>query len=360
MDRASFCTHKVSIDICTKDTFNALNFVLSDSLTFPSCSVPGILDGRASTSKAQKTIEYYCLASSTNYLRQNYSPLTAENSKESLFSTTATGVSNVVPRCMFDNGKTRPPQPSVDNSTNTCQNAVVDVNYIIPWNAQQINTVTARITLGNIPLATVTQSAVTYTYYTQSIVASPVVVPIVNSSPSQSSIQPTLALSTAVALLLNQSTSRVSNSSMSLSSSLRSSSNISSSLNASYRTSAASPLSFAAVATSYNAAASSAFMLSRISTINATNASYNYFTLTVKTSTVIPQKFTIDRSVIQKFTVSFKYEKSVDANASVSAALSNTSSTVVHRSGNPGYITGKPLISRKNSTVSLLFVYYTS
>jgi len=354
LDKASSCTHKVSTNMCTKDTFNALNFVLSDSLTFPSCSVPGILDGRTSTSKAQKTIEYYCLTDSTKYLRQIYSPLTAESSKESLFSTTMTEVTNVVPRCMFDNGKTRPPQPSVENSTNTCQNAVVDVNYIIPWNAQQINTVTARITLANIPLDTVTQSAVTYTYYTQSIVASPAVVPIVNSSPSQSPMQPNLVLSTAATLLPNQSTPQISNSSTSSSPSLRSSSNISSSLNASYRTSATPTLSRTAVAASFIAAASSVVALSQISSINAINVSQNYFTLTVKTSTVISKNFTIDRSVIQKFTVSFRYEKSVDTNASASAVLSNISSSVVHRSGNPGYVTGKPLISRNSSTASLL------
>ena len=362
MDKASYCLHKVSRDICTKDTLNSLNFILLDGLTFPSCSVPGVLDGRTSTSRAPKTVEYYCLTSSSNYIRQGRSFLGTQSLNESLFSNAATGIVESVPRCKFDNGKTRPPQPFIDNSTNTCQNAVLDVNYVLSWNAQQIKAVTAKITLGSIPLHTLTESAVTYTYYTQRIVTSSIIIPInsVTQSLSQSapslfpSIPQSLHSSPSVSLPSQSSLFPLRNSTVSTLSSPSASANVTvSSASRSNALSAATP-----VLTTSSILAPSLITPSTFRLSNSVIATPNLITFTVKTSTVISRNFTLDPSVIQKFTVSFKYEKSVNINASVSAVPNGTTSTVVSRSGNPGYVTGKPLISRISSTVRLLFVHW--
>ena len=347
MDKTSYCLHKISRDICTKATLSSLNFILLDGLTFPSCSVPGILDGRTSTSRAPKSVEYYCLTTSSNYVRQDTSFLVTQRINESLFSNAATGIVETVPRCKFDNGKTRPPQPFIDNSTNTCQNVVLDVNYVISWNAQQIKAVTAKITLGTIPLNTLSQSAVTYTYYTQRVVTSSIIVPInsVTQSLSQSapSLFPSISLpSQPSSIFPFQTFSSLPNPIVSTSSSSNFSS-ISQSSN-----SIATALSLS------NASTVATFGLS-----SSVVATPNLVTFTVKTSTLISRNFTLYPSLIQKFTVSFKYEKSVNSNASVSVVSNGTTSAVVSRSGNPGYVTGKPLISRNNSTVRLLFVHST-
>ena len=354
MDKTSYCLHKVSRDACSKDSLDSLNFVLLDGLTFPSCNVPGVLDGRTSTSLASKTVEYYCLASSSNYVFQVTTPLVAQLAQESVFSTAVTSVADTVPRCTFDNGKTRPPQPSLDNSTNICQNAVLDVNYVMSWNSQHLKAVTAKITLGNIPLNTFTQSAVTYTFYTQRVVTSSFTALTSTLSFTQSQIAPSLfpSISQPSASYASVFPSTLALSSFSGSSLSSSVPNSSISLIVQ-----SSTLSIPATISIVNNSSLPATPLIPSSSFNVSTAALptpNLITFTVKTSTVIFQNFTIDPTLIQKFTVSYKYEKSVDANASV--VSNGTASTPNPRSGNPGYIIGKPLISRINSTVRFIVI----
>ena len=83
-------------------------------------------------------------------------------------------------------------------------------------------------------------------------------------------------------------------------------------------------------------------------------------TVTVKTSTVVIRNASIVPYVKQKFTVSFRYQPTTSINASMSPAVNAASKKVFYRSGNPGYVLGKPLLSKTSSTVSRIIILYNA
>ena len=59
---------------------------------------------------------------------------------------------NTYPRCSWDDGYSRPPIPTYDNTTELCQNAVLDVDYQLYWRGGEIISVEATLLLGAIGL----------------------------------------------------------------------------------------------------------------------------------------------------------------------------------------------------------------
>ena len=167
-DRESSCEHEASAQSCSQPSFNAMNFLLPTGSNLPACNVPEVLSGVTSNSLALKTVEYYCLSTASDYLRFLTNSTATDSDIESLFQ--SSGSAKAVSRCAFDDSKTRPNLPSIDNASGTCQNAVLDVNYELLWNGRQVNRITAKVTIGNFPVNPVTKTTVTYTYFTQIVV----------------------------------------------------------------------------------------------------------------------------------------------------------------------------------------------
>ncbi|XP_065054238.1 uncharacterized protein LOC135683037 [Rhopilema esculentum] len=327
-DRESSCEHEASAQSCSQPSFNAMNFLLPTGSNLPACNVPEVLSGVTSNSLAFKTVEYYCLSTASDYLRFLTNSTATDNNSESLFQ--SSGSARAISRCAFDDSKTRPNLPSIDNATGTCQNAVLDVNYELLWNGRQLNQITAKVTIGNFPVNPVTKTTVTYTYFTQKVVNATQIMAssIVTRSPS-STTRP------AVSNTLHSSFQPAGNSSIK-----RGASFLATSLSLPSAVTQDSSLLTMMMATQKILASSGIL-----------SPSPSLITITVKTSTVVIRNASIVPYVKQKFTVSFRYQPTTSINASMSPAVNVTSKKVFYRSGNPGYVLGKPLLSKTSSTL---------
>ncbi len=357
----STCLHKGTQGACSQATFNALFYVLPTGMTFPACTAPGVLDGKAQSTLVQKTVEYYCVKTPSSYVFNDDKQANLSIAGDALFKGDSTP--DLLIRCQFDDSKTRPPEPSYDRGTNTCNNAVFGVDYRMHWNGQQLKSILARITLGSFSAGTVTQLPVTYTYVTTRVItATPS--QSISMAPMSSSLGSTPALvRTAVPSLLvtllpsasaNQSHYSTSvHHTSSESSSIRSSSAASNTAANSTvvpstnvtNTNVTNP-SFTQSVPSLSLATNTGVQLSSTQALSV-NVSFDKITVSVKTSTVILKNFTILPSVMQKFSVSFTHVQTVgDISSTVSSNM-----TSPDRSGNPGYVLGKPLVTQTQESV---------
>jgi len=61
---------------------------------------------------------------------------------------------SVPPACGFDNTYTLPPRPTINATSNTCDNVVVSVLYNFTWSGQSVLLLNATVVLASIPLST--------------------------------------------------------------------------------------------------------------------------------------------------------------------------------------------------------------
>eukprot|EP00794_Sanderia_malayensis_P014026 gene14026-15485_t len=327
-DSKTRCLHKATSQSCMLASFNALNYAMPSGITNPACTVPGILDGASANSQVAKTVEYYCLQNISSYVILPNSNQ-AQPDEESLF--TGGSSSNPATRCAFDDSKTRPPVPVFDSQSNSCSNAVFDVNYVMYWNGGQLKSVAAKVTLGSFQATHVTLSPVTYAYYTTRIIAS-------TPSRGYTATPSTVAMSSAS---INSSTT-TNNTSIAQQSVSR--------IVPSYTGTLFTAQKPVATITPMTSLVSNSSSIS-IQPSVANNTIIN-ITITVRTSTVVLKNFTIVPSIVQKFAVLFSYSIASAGNASTASVSINASaSNVIHRSGNPGYVIGKPLISQTQAMI---------
>ncbi len=57
-------------------------------------------------------------------------------------------------RCVWDDGYMQPPLPVYNETTNTCENAVVDVFYNFTWQGSEVLYLNATVVLGDVPIQT--------------------------------------------------------------------------------------------------------------------------------------------------------------------------------------------------------------
>ena len=155
-DSKSTChltSHQV---LCTETSvLSARMYLQGSSLSYPACpDAPQVVSKYRSSQVAPTNVYYYCTDDVTPYMISNMTLKDALNpTKPSFFMEDMDdGGGNTYPRCSWDDGYSRPPIPTYDNTTELCQNAVLDVDYQLYWRGGEIISVEATLLLGAIGL----------------------------------------------------------------------------------------------------------------------------------------------------------------------------------------------------------------
>lgn len=158
---SSRCVLELEDSLCSlQSTWSALNYLMSIRLSRPTCSLPPavLAQGRLNDTVggthelASTDVQYLCGDNSS------YVSMTTQQSEDSVRSNSSSLFeSNVegrttLERCAFDDGETLPPSPVFNETTRLCSNVVVRVEYEFKWRERRIDTVKARITLGNVQI----------------------------------------------------------------------------------------------------------------------------------------------------------------------------------------------------------------
>ncbi|XP_071489486.1 uncharacterized protein [Diadema antillarum] len=136
---------------------SALLFLRSSTESYPPCpNQPLVVSQYGQASTAPTDIQYYCVEDVSEYQLQ----VTSEEDlfglyQSSLFADTENGSlsESVVPqRCLWDDGFSQPPAPVFDNFTNLCLNSVVSVSYEMFWRGGEITWILGTVIMGSMPL----------------------------------------------------------------------------------------------------------------------------------------------------------------------------------------------------------------
>ena len=322
-DTSATCLYEATSSACNEPTLNALNYLMLHDLVSPSCpNIPRILNENAGTSFSPLTVEYYCLKNNTDYFISNILQKKDEEIiTESLFASSSSA-KVLSERCSFDDAKTRPPSPVFSNLTNTCDNVVLNVNYKFSWNALQIQSILAKITLGSFPISTIKEAISTYSF------------------PITLIITPTASPSSVVSAEISY---------------FRSSSALAFAQPSSPNSTSSSVIQPSPPVLS----ASLGFQSSVVA------PAPQLLTVVTFSSTVITRNVTIVPTVIQRYTVGFGHvsvqQQSYSINGSVSvlvsrAVVTSNNETTLTRSGNPGYVLGRPLMTQTSTEVRIVLL----
>lgn len=194
VDTDNSCRRPMTTNACTDNpAFDARMYVQSTFWKDNPCSGPVVLSSLGPVAIGNVNVNYLCAAqdlsrylSSTdryedvvppNEARKfNYTLPTDENGDadcafdellgiyrcaDQVFGEEIPGLS-LPDRCGFDDGHTKPPAPSYDETSGLCSNAVVDVLYNFTWLANDIVYLNATVILGDVPMFT-TRNDVNFT-----------------------------------------------------------------------------------------------------------------------------------------------------------------------------------------------------
>ncbi|XP_077996328.1 uncharacterized protein LOC144449628 [Glandiceps talaboti] len=161
IDANSSCIQSPMQSLCTETSFlSARMYVLSSQINHPPCpSFPTVVKDPAQSNSEPVPVhtQYYCTDDVTPFQRSN---LTTEELfprfQTSLFPDNNTDTSRLdvsqVPRCAWDDGYTYPPAPEYDFDTGVCDNAVMSTSYEISWKGSEIVSLIAKFIIGGISL----------------------------------------------------------------------------------------------------------------------------------------------------------------------------------------------------------------
>jgi len=129
----STCTTETVESLCSSmSSFSASSYLMPRGISSPPCPVPSAVLSKGTLSQ-----------------NQNEQPDLADVEVQ-YFCTTGSSASSSRWRCAFDDGKTAPPLPVLNQTSNMCSNVVLNVTYRFDVSGQIINKVTAVITLSDI------------------------------------------------------------------------------------------------------------------------------------------------------------------------------------------------------------------
>eukprot|EP00058_Branchiostoma_floridae_P014683 XP_002600171.1 hypothetical protein BRAFLDRAFT_66679 [Branchiostoma floridae] len=155
VDSNATCVQTLDSSLCAEGSvLDAREYLLPSPATHPPCPTPPqVLSQHGGVTTVPTTVEYYCLTDPSLYIR---STTTADDvyifNQTSLF---ADNVASTMQRCAFDDGFTFPPTPSLNSTTDTCSNVVLDVRYVISWRGTELTGVAAFVVLGDVAMETV-------------------------------------------------------------------------------------------------------------------------------------------------------------------------------------------------------------
>ena len=278
-DSVSSCVFPATEQLCSKPSFNALSYFLSDRATNRLCSNDmRLLSSGDNTAYTPVDVEYYCLTDISNYVTYSSDALnrlenTLSQGKD-LFNKSSK-IEEITPeRCSFDDTSSQPPSPNFDSSSSECSNAVLDVNYHFSWNGGEVKSALAKVTLGNFVAMTTIEAVQTYSYH------------------KISTITPSSSLVTKSSILNSVSPS-------------------------------STPI---------------------LSPVYETE----WFTTTIKTAVAVQP------TIAQRFTVSFNHISISTSVNSLNETITSTLSLVTtQKSGNPGYVDEKPILTKISNETNL-------
>lgn len=128
----STCVSEVVESLCTAtSSLSASSYIMPRDLANPPCPVPAAV-----------------LRGGTLSQNQNEQPDLADVEVQYFCSAGNLGKSSPW-RCAFDDGKTAPPLPVVNQTSQTCSNVVLNVTYHFETSGQKLTKVKVMVTLGN-------------------------------------------------------------------------------------------------------------------------------------------------------------------------------------------------------------------
>ncbi|XP_070571815.1 uncharacterized protein [Ptychodera flava] len=160
VDANSSCVQLPTQSLCSAVSFlSAQMYVMSSRITHPPCPPVATVVRNHGNSKSAATVltNYYCTDDITPFLASN---VTIEDLyprfEPSFFpdNSTASGGIDIsqLNRCAWDDGYTYPPAPEYDFDTAVCSNSVLSASYEIQWQGNEVIALVANFILGNISL----------------------------------------------------------------------------------------------------------------------------------------------------------------------------------------------------------------
>lgn len=158
-DVSSGCVLELEESHCDSESpWSALNYVMPNKLSRPACPLPPavLAEGRLNDTVggipeiSTTEVQYYC-ADVTQYVSKASPPSLDSVNSSSLFKDN-TQESKSPERCEFDDGETLPPAPVFNKTTRICSNVVVRVEYEFKWRERRVDTVQAKVTLGDVKI----------------------------------------------------------------------------------------------------------------------------------------------------------------------------------------------------------------
>ncbi|XP_041455562.1 mucin-17-like isoform X1 [Lytechinus variegatus] len=156
-DLTTRCTLMPDQRLCQQfSPFSALMFLRSSTESYPPCPKEPKVAGRfGQATEAPADIEYYCLEDISDYLsEQSVDQNLFDLYESSLFAEhqNDTSEAKIPKRCLWDDGYTQPPVPSYNNDTKLCSNSVVSASYEMFWRGGEIVRIEGQVILGTVPL----------------------------------------------------------------------------------------------------------------------------------------------------------------------------------------------------------------
>lgn len=158
----SQCVLPLDESLCGSSTsLSAYSYLMSQKLIPPPAIFPAAVlrDGMLSVSQsvppnlADTEVRYFCTADSSSSVAMTPEEgMPAANSGATDSSLFHTGDKTAPPRrrCGFDDGLSAPPAPVFNETTRTCSNVVLNVEYELTWRGTQLLGVKAGVVLGDV------------------------------------------------------------------------------------------------------------------------------------------------------------------------------------------------------------------
>ena len=150
-DTVTWCSSDFSESMCSEKTsWSALDYLVP-STTRSCLTSPQVLNinRRANSSSVPTHVEYFCVKDASVYTTKLRKSWDSTGSK-SLNADQRPGNELSDPRCVFDDGVSKPPAPEFNARSRKCSNVVLKVDYDIYWKGTKIIQLRARLTLGDI------------------------------------------------------------------------------------------------------------------------------------------------------------------------------------------------------------------
>ncbi|XP_078687068.1 uncharacterized protein LOC144919484 [Branchiostoma floridae x Branchiostoma belcheri] len=150
------CTQTLDASLCAEGSvLDAREYLLPSAATHPPCPTPPqVLSQHGGVNTVPTTVEYFCLTDPSLYVRST----TTDDIYMYVFNQTSLfsdSVPATMQRCAFDDGFTFPPSPTLNTTTDTCSNVVLDVRYVLSWRGTELTGAAALVILGDIAMETV-------------------------------------------------------------------------------------------------------------------------------------------------------------------------------------------------------------